>query len=464
MKQFLFMVCFLSTTKLFAQQTFSVFTYTEPKGFSKEVSTGNISYTLMDNKKGTYCMINLLGAINSSGDIQTEFNTEWNKNVAAKNKMIDVLQMDVPKKVNGWDAITGGQNFTLGKRPTMALQTTFVGFGKTADVLIYMNDDSYLKYATDFLQKVSLNKPQTIVKQNNNNTTTAPILNNNAIDNEYKNANETTGTGAVSDYSFVLPNNWQVQNNPDRIIIEPKDHNFYTPTISILPITKSSGNLETDMNGLFFQVWAGYKMKATTRDYYNDYFQKGKTLQGFPYYMERRSVIKDGETESIDVGLLLVQLQGRVAIVAIFKASSLFNLDELGYLLFTLRFSKEKSLANSLSQDIIGGWGNVGGSTASSYTYYKDGSFSKGGATSIYSSHDANYDKVTTTSFGASGTFSIKGNTLSEYYKSNNTTYKSKLRFYYKKLGDKDWEFKMSKLNVDNAPEYGIPIEIDKDK
>jgi hypothetical protein len=441
-----------------AQQTFNVFTYTEPKGFTKEISTGNVSYTLMDNKKGTYCMINLLGAVNSSGDIQTEFNTEWNKNVAAKNKMIDVLQMDVPKKVNGWDAITGGQNFTLGKKPTMALLTTFVGFGKKANVLIYMNDDSYLKYATEFLQKISLNKPQVVVKQQNNNTTTTPIVNNNTIDNDYKNANETTGTGAVSDYNFVLPNDWTVQNNPNEIVLEPKDRGSFTPIVSMMPFMRGSGNLETDMNTFYFQLFAGWQESSNNWES-SRYYEKGKTIQGFPYYMQRMKIMKtvNGEIIHMESGVLIIQLQGRVAMLAVANPTSLFCLTEFGYLLFSLRFNNEKSLPNSLSQDLLGGWCITGSSASSCNTYYKDGSFAKGGATSTRTSHDANYDKVTTSSFGASGTYSIKGGILSAYYKSNGVTYKDKIRFYYKKNGNKDWEFKMGSTSDE---EYGTKLRL----
>jgi hypothetical protein len=260
MKQFLFIVCFLSITKLFAQQTFSVFNYTEPAGAKKEVGKGYISYTISDGKKGTYCMINLLGAVNSSGDIQTEFNAEWNKNVASQNKMLDVLQMDVPKKVNDWDAITGGQNFILGKNTTMALQTTFVGFGKTADVLIYMNDAGYQKYATEFLGKLSLNNPA--ATQGN-----IPIKNNPSTNtnNTTTTQNTSSNSGSFSNKNFIpkLSKGYTLNNNAGNIEISFPQINRngdidYTPLHSTKIHIAEVLDAETDLRQQFIKLYKQY--------------------------------------------------------------------------------------------------------------------------------------------------------------------------------------------------------------
>jgi hypothetical protein len=193
----LFVLCaFVSCSN--GQLTFSVFNYTEPTGFTKEIGKGNIAYTITDKKKGSYCKITLLGAVNSNGDIQTEFEKEWKINVTNSFTVIDKMQLGNVEKVNGWDAITGMQNFTFNKNTAAAIQTTFVGFGKTAGILIFMNDANYQKYATGFLEKFSLNKP------------TAEQVNEPIKNNSNTNTNNTTitqntnsNTGSFSNKNFI---------------------------------------------------------------------------------------------------------------------------------------------------------------------------------------------------------------------------------------------------------------------
>ena len=137
---------------------------------------------------------------------------------------------------------------------------------------------------------------------------------------------------------MVIPPEWEATFSADNITILNKNLLNNGPIISIQPFVQGSGNIENDMNLFFFQVFAGWQLKFET----NQYFEKGKTIQGFPYYIERKNLTNQNNTESTVGAVLLVQLSNnKVAIVAHSFANSSTSVQELNYLLFSLRFNQE---------------------------------------------------------------------------------------------------------------------------
>ncbi len=445
---FFILTLFTFAINIQAQQTFSVFTYTEPKGFKKEVGKGTVTYTMTNNKKGIYCKIALLGAIASKGDLQRDFDSEWSINVAKKYNLTGDPQTEEPESVDGWAVKTGVQNFPFQGGTSLAMLNTFVGFNKTAGVLVFMNDESYQSIVADFFNKLSLNKPQS--------TTLPPKSNTTPVNQKPLSTNYNL---SLNDYAFDVPTNWKTENKGSEIFITDERESF---KVSMLPPFAASGSLETEMNNNFFNEFNSWEEVENFQQF--DHHEKGKTVQGFDYYMLQKTLqIKGNKYERACGTLLLIQLGNKIVQIVHFKSSANFNVEELNYMLYSLRFKNVPDAAISLHNDIIGGWSSVGGSTSLVIKYYKDGSFVKGGAAQTTTSHDANYDRVTTTSHGATGTYKLAGNNLSTYYNSNGETYHEKIRFYYRKIGNENWTSKLGYTSNDGTKAFQFAGELDKD-
>jgi hypothetical protein len=269
---------------------------------------------------------------------------------------------------------------------------------------------------------------------------------------------EVSGTGNMSSYSMVIPPEWNATFSSNDIVILNTNLGDNGPILSIQPIVQGSGNLENDMNSFFFQVFAGWQLKYET----NQYYEKGKTIQGFPYYIERKTIQNLEQTETRDGALLLVQLSNnKVGIIAHIFANSSTSVQELNYLLFSLRFNQEAVGNITISKDIIGPWSLTSLNSGAYMTYYGDGYFTKGGATSFTVGLNETYNQITTTQFSATGNYKLNGNQLEDNYNSNNTTNKRRIRFYTNKLDQDAWLPKMGSIDLDNGWHFQFPSQWD---
>jgi hypothetical protein len=156
----------------FSQTTYDVFTYTEPKGYKKEVKTGFTSYTKSDAKTGTYCIISLYAQSLSSGDLTKDFDNDWNELVAAPLGVTAAPQKDNGDEITGWKTFSGAANFEFGGGTSMAVLTTAKNNNANVAIIIVTNSQDFLTTDVDaFFAKVKLGKPlQPTVAANSNNS------------------------------------------------------------------------------------------------------------------------------------------------------------------------------------------------------------------------------------------------------------------------------------------------------
>jgi hypothetical protein len=264
--------------------------------------------------------------------------------------------------------------------------------------------------------------------------------------------NEITGIGEVSDYSLVLPQQWEAQLKQDRILILDKEKQFNGAVIDILKPFQGSGNLETDMNDNFDGFFNGWQKSGSNVLRYQE---KGKTMQGFDYYLERNEVV-DGNNNTQYAAVLLVQLKNRVGVVVYLSPSSSNLVHELSYILFSLRFNKESVGNITLAKDLIGPWSLTSLNAGAYMTYYGDGNFTKGGSTSFTVGLDATYNQITTTQFSATGSYKLKGNQLETSYKSDGKTYIDRVRFYSSKTEGASWKSHKATISIDQGWRFNL--------
>ncbi len=260
---------------------------------------------------------------------------------------------------------------------------------------------------------------------------------------------------SVSDYSFVTPSGWSRSDSASKITLTSQDGE---KTLAFLPPMDSSGNLERDAERILWQVFKGHG-PWSGNGFRPDYgvFERGRTSQGLEYFRAYRYAVKPGDDEyfpksRFDASILLVQLGNKVAVVV---GRSPFQSDyandsagaAIDLILYDLKF-KSVNAAYDLKRELVGSWSAASSTVAVAYTFNANDTFNKGGAISFRTSHDATRDKVTTTSYGMTDSYSLTGNVITQSYKRTGEVSKYKVRVYQTKYDKDPWQSKMGFLPV----------------
>lgn len=153
-------------------ETFDASTYKAPKGWVKSTKEGVVTYLTSDETYGTYCAINIYTSIPTVGNAGEEFTDSWNELVATPFK-ITIDPETEKSEDDGWEIISGGSNFTSGQIESLALLTTFVGYGKTVNILFLTNDGNHQKDIEEFLSNLTIDKKTSKLRPANTATSTS---------------------------------------------------------------------------------------------------------------------------------------------------------------------------------------------------------------------------------------------------------------------------------------------------
>lgn len=207
-----------------SQTTYDVFTYTEPKGYKKEVKTGFISYTKSDDKTGAYCIISLYAQSPSCGDLVKDFDNDWAELVVPIG-VTAAPQKDNSDEITGWKTYTGAANFEFSGGTSMALLTTAKKDNVNAAVLIVTNAQSFITTDVDaFFNTIKLGKPKPVQS--------SPPVVNNTISTNSKNKIDLwmalafkpgVINGGANPYGKAKPDFYAVFNNSDYYPHYPTD-------------------------------------------------------------------------------------------------------------------------------------------------------------------------------------------------------------------------------------------------
>ncbi|MBS1489576.1 MAG: hypothetical protein JSS93_03540 [Bacteroidetes bacterium] len=130
-------------TSAFAQQkTFDVVTYTPPKDWTEKQSDGNISYSRIDG--GNWAQIALYNHRNSEGDIQADFDKDWNE-LVTQGKDISAPEKTAPTTSGGWTVISGSGSWQYNGANVATLLTVYSNNKICVSVLCNATAKPYLK-------------------------------------------------------------------------------------------------------------------------------------------------------------------------------------------------------------------------------------------------------------------------------------------------------------------------------
>lgn len=156
---FLFAAIINSSTVLAQSQTFDVFSYEAPKGWNKEATTGGVSYSYTDKKKGSYCIISIFHSRASEGNSQTDFEKQWQTMVATPLGVTDTPNIQKGESINNWENISAAVAFKQNGLSAVVILASFTGFDKTANIIFITNDQAYLTQVDAFTNTIHLNQP-----------------------------------------------------------------------------------------------------------------------------------------------------------------------------------------------------------------------------------------------------------------------------------------------------------------
>jgi hypothetical protein len=263
------------------------------------------------------------------------------------------------------------------------------------------------------------------------------------------------GTGIFADYSYIVPPDASSKQYDNLIKIENNQLDYYSYAIAAFPLEPSSGNLEVDAQYLFSKYTPDYIpfIRSGGTDE-NISFEKGKTMQGFDYVMVNREVIKTDRSDVRAKSIVVVKVGNKVAALLSDQDVDATNSGEgtwaLNFVLFTIRFNNAQPLGITIKKDLLGTWGSVGTSAASSTSYYGTNTFSWGGITEIRTSKDADFDNVYTKTFGGSGSYTLNGNELKQTWKATNKDSHYLVNVIQRKrIDDDSWQTMLWKISIE---------------
>lgn len=160
-KIILLYVFFLSAIGCFAQkQTFEQVSYTAPKAWKKEVRNDIVGYTFINTKDKSWCRIAIYKSTASKGNIDLDFNSEWDMLIAKPYKTKIPPQMNEPQEANGWKIKAGGSSFKYNNQDALAMVTTFTGYDKCFSIIATCNNEKYVDSIQNFIQSIELKEQQ----------------------------------------------------------------------------------------------------------------------------------------------------------------------------------------------------------------------------------------------------------------------------------------------------------------
>ena len=161
---FLFLFC----AKAFAQkETFDLFTFTPPQGWEKNVEENFISYIITDNESKSWCRINLIKSTISKGNIETDFEGEWQDLIVKNYSLTGDRQENEIQEAEGWKIKAGKSKFVFDNKEATVMLTSASGYQRCLSIVAMTNNDSYIKDIQTLIESIDLVKPDTVATPNN---------------------------------------------------------------------------------------------------------------------------------------------------------------------------------------------------------------------------------------------------------------------------------------------------------
>jgi len=148
---------FMPQTTFCQTERLDIVEYTPPKGWTKTPKEGAVTYSLVNQSRTGFCIITVYASTASAGSPAKDFSKAWNELVVKPFKAEANPKTEIQSS-DGWQAIAGGATIEEQGAKAYAILTVFSGFGKTANVLGVLTDESFVAQLEAFTQSIKLDK------------------------------------------------------------------------------------------------------------------------------------------------------------------------------------------------------------------------------------------------------------------------------------------------------------------
>lgn len=181
MKQiFTFLLFIFSLNNAFAQkETFDLYTFTAPQGWTKNEEVNFVSYIKTNKKLKSWCRINVTKSTISKGSIEADFESEWQGLIVKNYQPTGDPQVSEIQEAEGWKIQAGKGKFIFENKEAIAMLTTASGYDRCLSIAATTNNKDYIKDIQAFIESIDLMKPETVATQNDpqpTNNTEAPSV------------------------------------------------------------------------------------------------------------------------------------------------------------------------------------------------------------------------------------------------------------------------------------------------
>ena len=166
----LFVVLCFSASFAFAQKaTYDLIGYAPPVAWQKDVKEDTyVSYTITNQRNGSYCQIFILLGVNSKGGIAEDFEHEWQNLILKQYKVTQAPKITETRAEDGWRTKAGVAPFAFANGTSMVMLTTITGYGRTASIVALTNSEDYSPAIQNLLASVEIKKPPVSASANAN--------------------------------------------------------------------------------------------------------------------------------------------------------------------------------------------------------------------------------------------------------------------------------------------------------
>jgi hypothetical protein len=168
-KIFLLLIIGCSFEAIAQTATFDMITYNPPKNWRKDSKQGLVLYTNVNTATGGYCVVGIYAGTASDGDAQKDFKREWMDLAVTPYKADPNAKAATVVNADGWQQLTAASKIKQDNIDAFVILSVFSGFGKTASVLVNLNDQSCLPLIDSLLANIKLDKTAVIAAPDSSN-------------------------------------------------------------------------------------------------------------------------------------------------------------------------------------------------------------------------------------------------------------------------------------------------------
>ncbi len=435
--------------------SFDIATFKAPKGWQRVDSNGVLLFHdyRTQNNLTSFCQIFVFPSKASTKSPEKNFADEWNLRVAQPTRSSVKPITSTEKTPDGWTVVSGTSNITQQGITYTCILVAVTGFGREMSVVVNVAGQDHVAEMQSFMGSFELDSKAIAA-----NTNKPPM---------------TPGNFDWSNYQFIAPEQWYMQNTKDAIWMSQTQNMQESCVITILPPQPSSGSLENDAKNIFKMMYpGGWTYRHTGEKQYD--LSKGFTPQGLEYCMLEAPMhrqrpdgyyydYEDGSVWIIGLGKQVAVITGRHNRLIACFCNHRYDYWRRFFNSFTVKNQVPATNTEDVSKRIIGDWMAMGGSALTEYIFAANGNYQFIGAYSTTSTRSDAYNdyiQIKTSGWKGDGSYSIKGNQIT-FNKTGRTPEQVKFRFEKVNHGGTGWKERlyMRQISSVDGKEFEVCYE-----